>query len=266
MKKIVTAFCALSFFCVAEAQQMEGKVVYERTTQLQLRLQGMGDEAERMIPRTRTDKMEVLFGNNQSLRRSVEDETPEPTSFEGNGMMIRTFGGGADDVIYNNYAQGLQIDQREFGGKTYVITDSVKKLDWKLTGETKTILGYTCQKAVAFRYGKRSMMEMNNGKMERKESADTSAITVWFTPSVPVPVAPEFQGQLPGLILEADINKGNIVYKAVEVVPKVNLALIKEPKSGKKVTQEEFVKEREKVLQEMQRNGGGPGRTIRIAN
>lgn len=266
MKKILTAFCVLSAFYSAEAQQMEGKVVYERTTQLQLRVQGMGDEAERMIPRSRTDKLEVLFGNNQSLRRAVEDDTPEPSSFEGNGMVIRTFGGGADDVIYNNFAQGVQIDQREFGGKTYVIADSIKKLDWKLTGETKSILGYNCQKAVAFRYGKRSMVEMNNGKMERREVNDTSAIVVWFTPSVPVPVAPEFQGQLPGLILEADINKGNIVYKAVEVAPKVNLALIREPKSGKRVTQEEFAKEREKVLQDMQRNGGGAGRTIRIAN
>jgi GLPGLI family protein len=265
MKNIIAACFALMIFNCLQAQQKEGRVVYERTMQMQLRIEGMG-EGERMLPRSRTDKMEVLFGNNQSVRRAVEEETPEPTSFEGNGIQIRTFGGGADDIVYNNFSEGRQVDQREFGGKTYVISDSVKKLDWKLTGETKTILGYPCQKAVANRTGTRMMMEMNNGKMERKEVGDTSAIVVWFTPSVPVSVAPEFQGQLPGLILEIDINKGTVVYKALEVQPKVNIALIKEPRSGKKVTAAEFTKEREKLMQEMQKNAGGSGRTIRMVN
>jgi GLPGLI family protein len=84
---------------------------------------------------------------------------------------------------------------------------------------------------------------------------------VWFTPAIPVPAGPDFQGQLPGLILEIDIN-GMPNYKAIEVSPTVNLASIKEPKGGKKVTEEEFEKERDKVIQEMQRNR--PGRRMGI--
>ena len=34
--------------------------------------------------------------------------------------------------------------------------------------------------------GKRMMMNMDNGKMERKEVQDTAAIIAWFTSSIPV--------------------------------------------------------------------------------
>jgi len=95
---------------------------------------------------------------------------------------------------------------------------------------------------------------MENGNMTSKEMADTSQVTVWFTPAIPVSAGPDFEGQLPGLILEIDIN-GTPTYKAIEVSPKVNIASIKEPRGGKKVTEEVFEKERDKAMQQMQRNG-----------
>jgi GLPGLI family protein len=64
---------------------------------------------------------------------------------------------------------------------------------------------------------------------------------------------------LPGTILEIDINNGRNTFKAIEISPKVDVAKIKEPSKGKKVTAEEFAKEREKLMQEMMQNGGGPG-------
>src|SRR2546423_11191807 len=63
--------------------------------------------------------------------------------------------------------------------------------------------------------------------------------TTLFRSAIPVPAGPDFQGQLSGLILEIDIN-GMPTYKAIELSPKVNVASIKEPKGGKKVTEEDF--------------------------
>jgi hypothetical protein len=60
------------------------------------------------------------------------------------------------------------------------------------------------------------------------------------------------------------INNGRTIYKAVEVSPKVNIASIKEPKGGKKITAEEYNKERDKLMEEMRRNNPGGNRTIRI--
>jgi GLPGLI family protein len=100
---------------------------------------------------------------------------------------------------------------------------------------------------------------MDNGKMERKEINDTTAIVAWFTNDIPVPAGPEVQGQLPGLILALDMNNGRMVYKALDIQTKVDIASIKEPTKGKKLTPDEFVKERDKMMQEMQKNNQGNG-------
>jgi GLPGLI family protein len=99
--------------------------------------------------------------------------------------------------------------------------------------------------------------------MKRTQMADTTTITAWFTPEVPVAAAPELSGQLPGLILELELNRGRVLYKAVEISPKVNAAAIKEPKGGKAITAPEFAQERNKVFEEMRRNGP-PGRRMQV--
>lgn len=265
MKKLWIIGCIILIVNLVQAQQKEGRIVYERTMQLQLRFAGMGDAEERMIPRSRTDKMEVLFGNNQSLRRILQDDVPEEES-GGPGISIRVMGAGADDITWYNFSTGQVTDQREFAAKKYLVSDSVRKMSWKLTGETKTVLGQACQKAVTQNIGQRSMMNMENGEMKRQTVADTMNIVAWFAPAIPVSAGPDYQGQLPGLIMEIDVNNGRTVYKAIELSPKTDVASIKEPKGGKKVTANEFAKERDKMMEEMQRNNGGRGRTIRMSN
>lgn len=274
MKRIAIGLAAVLSVQAAAAQQTEGKVIYERTMELQIRLAGMPEEMQRQIPRTRTDKIEVSFANNQSLRKQLPQEESDEQVFNNTvdgggqargGVRISVMGAGADDVTFTDLAKGTIADQRELGTKKYVVSDSVTKLNWKLTGETRTILGYPCQQATAQRIGVRMQANMVNGQMKREEIADTANITAWFTPAIPAAAGPEFQGQLPGLILAIDINNGRTVYKALDVSPKVDVAVIKEPKGGKKITQQEFREEQTKLMQEMQRNNGGRA-TFRMSN
>ncbi|MBO9199834.1 MULTISPECIES: GLPGLI family protein [Niastella] len=260
-----TIYFIASLFVTLQAytQQQSGRVVYEFTRQMMVRtsVAGEGMEGPPPPPRKYIIKQEVLFGNNQMLRRMLEDVVNEiPDNDNGNQFH---FAMGDDDITWFNFADGRKVEQREFATKQYLITDSAHKLNWKLTGETSKILGYTCQQAVATRPGKRSMMSIENGEMTRKDIPDTSHITAWFTPVIPVPAGPDLEGQLPGLILQIDIN-GNTMYKALEVSQQVDLAAIKEPKKGKKVTAEEFSKERDKTMEDIQRNGGR--RVMRINN
>ena len=182
------------------------------------------------------------------------------------GMQIRMIGPGQDDIIFCNFNAAVKTEQRSMFDKKFIVADSIKKLNWKLTGETKNILGHVCQQVIAQRYGKRTAMNMENGKLERKEINDTSKIVAWFTTDIPVAAGPEVQGQLPGLILALDMNDGRMVYKALEISPKVNLASIKEPVKGKKVTQAEFTTETQKMIEDMQKNQGGGNRRLRIQN
>lgn len=262
MKKIVFLFLAIMTIAVVGAQQKEGKVVYQRTTQLQMRFADhTGSESEAM--RTRTDKFELNFANGQMALKTIDDELPDDSPGSG-GMMIRTIGAGADDATFCDFNHARKVELREFFDKKFLITDSIRRGNWKLTGDTTTILNYTCHKATSQRIGKRMTMSMENGKMERKEVDDTSTLVAWFTTDIPVAAGPEVQGQLPGLILALETNNGRTVYTALEIYPTADIGAIKEPTKGKKVTPDEFAKERNKLMDEMQRNNQGGNFRIRM--
>lgn len=267
MKKIVALLTVVSFSVATHAQMKEGRVVYERTLQLPTRFLNADPNITAQLPKSRTDQYELLFGNNQSLWQYLPDANSDgdPNTFASGGMVLR-FAGGSNDISYHNFDKAIQVDQREIADKNYVVTDSIQKLNWKLTDETKTILNYTARKVIAQRIGTRNQMIMENGQMKRQQVPDTVSVVAWFTTDIPVPAGPgTYQGQLPGLILELDENNGRITYKAIEVSSKVTLSKIKEPKDGKRMTAAAFDKEREKVMEEMRKNMPN-GMQMRIQN
>ena len=267
MKKLILAGCCFFAMSMAEAQQNQGKIVYERISQVQIRINddAHGDLSN-LIPKSRTDKFELTFGNNQSLWKAAEEENVNDNVSGGDGVQIKMFVSGNDDVLFTNFETGKRIEKRELFEKTFIVEDTITKLKWKMTGETKTILGMPCMQATTSRISTRTMMNMDNGKMERKDVQDTSKIIVWFTNTIPVSAGPaEFQGQLPGLILEMDVSNGRQTFKAISIDQKADLASIKEPAGKKRLTPEEFRKERDKMMAEMQKNNSGGGnRTIRM--
>ena len=253
MKKILF-LSAIACSAVCYSQMKEGRVVYERTSQL--RIFTDNPEMAAQFPKSRTDQFELFFGNNQSLWQFLPDASSEgdPNTFASGGSIIG-FAGGSNDISYSNFDKGTRVEQREIADKNYIVTDSISKMGWKLTEETKTILTYKAFKAIAQRITTRNQMVMENGEMKRQQLPDTVSVVAWFTPDIPVPAGPAiYQGQLPGLILELEENNGRTIYKAVEVSSKVSVSKIKEPKDGKKMTAAEFEKEREKVMEEMRKN------------
>jgi len=258
MKKFFLALPALLLLTMLQAQQKQGKVVYERTAQLNIRIND-NDEISNMLPKTRTDKFELTFGNNQSLWIHSDEEMDNDFGGGGGGMQIKMMAPGQNDIVFHDFNAAKKVEQREMLDKKFIIEDSIRKLSWKMSDETKTILGHVCRKATTYRYGSRMQMTMENGKMERKEVNDTTPIVAWFTTDIPVSAGPEVQGQLPGLILALDMNDGKVVYKATDISEKVDLASIKAPTKGKKVTTEEFKTETAKMMDEMQKNMQGNG-------
>lgn len=269
MKRLLIA-SAMLIAIPTLAQVKEGKIVYERTMQLQIRINDDNPAFQNMIPKERKDKFELFFTEGKSLWQGVEDDSQsDETSFgdSGGGMRMVFRVPGSDDIAFNNITESKKIDQRELGGKSYIIADSIKKLSWKVAGETKVILGHNCMKATTQRMQESFRMTMDNGEAKREKVMDTMNIVAWFTNEIPGSFGPDiYQGQLPGTILEIDVNNGRNTFKAIEISPKVDVAKIKEPSKGKKVTPEEFAKEREKLMQEMMQNngGGGPGMRINI--
>lgn len=270
MKKILIAGVSLLAVIFATAQQKEGKVVYERTVQIQINFPGMTEEMQRSIPKTNISRYELTFANNQSLWKREEDANSDENTFsgdagEGGGMQVRISTSGLNEVMYNNFETSRRVEQRELMDKRFLIDDSIRALKWKMTGETKTILNHSCMKATTTQIRQRAQMTMNNGTMERKEVPDTLETVAWFATDIPVTAGPaEYQGQLPGLILEIDMNNGKFTYKALSISEKADVAIIKEPTGKKRYTQAEFKVENDKMMKQMEQNGGGMRRVIRM--
>ena len=270
MKRLLIASAMLIAIPIL-AQVKEGKIVYERTMQLQIRINDDNPAFQNMIPKERKDKFELFFTEGKSLWQGVEDDgQSDETSFgdSGGGMRMVIRMPGNDDIAFHNITESKKVDQRELGGKSYIIADSIKKMSWKVAGETKVVLGHNCMKATTQRMQESFRMSVDNGEAKREKVMDTMNIVAWFTNEIPGSFGPDtYQGQLPGTILEIDVNNGRTSFKAIEISPKADVAKIKEPSKGKKVTAEEFAKEREKLMQEMMQNGGGgPGMRVNIRN
>jgi GLPGLI family protein len=269
MKKTLIVGLVIASGHFAAAQQTSGKITYERVVQMQVRLNDahMNEEMQNMLPKTRKDNFELIFGDNQSLWKQQEKEMEDANTISDGGMQIRVTGGGSDDVLYNNFTSRTKTEQREFFDKKFIIDDSIRSLKWKMTGETKMILGHNCMKATASQISRRNQMSMENGKMERKEIEDTSVVIAWFATDIPVQAGPaEYQGQLPGAILEMDVANGRQTFKAINISTKADLAQIKAPTGKKRYTTEEYQIERNKMMDQMQKNGGGGGRVVRFDN
>ncbi|MBZ4192562.1 GLPGLI family protein [Niabella beijingensis] len=265
MKKIFFTAAAISIVVVVWGQQQQGMITYRSTIQMQgagtLRVAGgreiQGPEAaalQKQLDQPRISHFELLFGNNKTLWQSAieQPEAAEPAPQAGNTQIRLNFIGGDDAVMYTDLTTGLLTEQRELNEKKYLIRDTVMPLKWKIEGITKTVLGYTCQKATAIRYGKRMVPRMQDGKFEEKEVADTTSIIAWFTGSIPVAAGPaSFQKQLPGMILEMDINNGRQVYTAVAISSKVAVDKIREPSGKTRISRAAFKAEMERSRKRM---------------
>ena len=239
------------------AQVKQGTISYDRTDQFQVRFNDPSGQAPQNLPHSRTTKFELLFANNQSVYQKSED-VPEETGDDnnGSGMHIRMMMPGGNDIIYRNFSSNQVIAQRELGTKTYLISDSIPHTDWKISDQTKTVAGYTCKMATTTRTSQSMRVNNNNGQVTSQQVNDTLHITAWFTDAIPIAAGPDNYCGLPGLILALDVNNGRTVYVATDISPKVDASDMKQPKSGKQVTQAQFDDERKKMFAEMQQNRG----------
>lgn len=237
MKK-VALWAALVLPIFGLAQTTQGVVTYGET--IKINFQGPDNAPPPMgFPTSQDVQWALAFTPAASLFRSIDPgETTNET--ESDGATVRMVMMRPDNQFYKDLENETKVESREFMGRKFLIKGDLPTLDWKLTGEQKKILDYVCQKAVL---------------------QDTSRnVVAWFTPQLPVPTGPNDYGQLPGLILELNVDEG----QRVMVAQKVELRApgkeeLEIPTKGKDVTEEEFNRIRDEKLKEMGAQPGGRG-------
>lgn len=235
-------------FC-APAWGQSGSVTYVHTLRFDIDLPPEMEQFAEYMPESVTTTYSMDFSEAASLTTAVTGEVDMPgdaASLAGDGPNIKiSFRGAGSDsdaattTTYVDLDEGSYVEQRDFLGRTFLITGPLPDLAWKLSGEEGQMLDHHVLKATAI--------------------MDSSAVEAWFTPEIPASVGPGQFGGLPGLILMLSIDEGKQLYQANEI--QLDTApLISPPEEGREVTKEEF---EAIVAERMEDRGNGLGGAIR---
>ena len=223
--KYVSGLLLFLFFMptLGFSQKNEGMVVYERQefwSKIIGQLTYLSNEEKDRVKQTwgKNDegwksKTKIFFNANESLLTNLEEASEY-------GWSSRT----EDYYIYRNYEKEKKIEIIEMMGKTYVLEDSLRAPSWKILNQIKDVAGYICMKAVS------------------EDTVKHQKITAWFTGDIPVPAGPERFYGLPGLIMELEINDGDVLITASKVeLKKVETKDLTLPKlKGKKIKDADY--------------------------
>jgi GLPGLI family protein len=209
---------------VSFAQKMEGVVTYERKSywsKIINRLPYLSrEEKERAAMTWKNDdeekeKLKLVFNEKGSLF-TYEDQQGQ--SEDGRWTWQKD-----DYYVSRDFDKETMTDIMKTLGKTYIIEDSLRKPVWKILNQIKDVNGYVCMKA------------------ETTDPIRGQKIAAWFAQDIPVPAGPERYFGLPGLIMELDINEGDVILEAVKVDLKpVDKEMTLPKVKGKKITEKEY--------------------------
>lgn len=280
------------------AQNFQGMAVYESktsTSDMTSNFRGNREITPEMQKQIE-ERMKAMFEKtfvltfDKNASTYVEEEKIEAAGQQGGFRMMSSMMGGGG-THYKNVKEKIFTVDKEFAGKEFLVQDSLPKLDWKLSGETKQIGNYMCFKATAvrpvsqsdFRNFRRKKEDEKKEEVkqeetkteqtkteEKKEDRITNfmdqweipkeiVVTAWYSPDIPINQGPENYWGLPGLILEVSDGKTVILCSKIVINPKEKKE-IKAPKKGKLVTQSEYdkiVADKMEEWREMGRQGGG---------
>ena len=293
MKRILLVVTTFACLLQLSAQTKQGTISYERKINLWKRI--TDPERRASIPQFRITKHTLLFCDTVSVFKTIQEEdaiNPFEGGGDGGGFGGGRRGGGgfggggggfggggygrmsrmlgsSDGDLYKNFSEGISIQATEQSGKNFLIVDTIRKQPWKITDDTKIILGYTCHKATLKQKGgfggfggggnwggRRRDREQGGDNPQTPDTTHRTPreveVVAWFADNIYAPVGPSMFGQLPGAILEVDIDNGSMVFTATEVKNAVSPKDLKEPKKGKKVTREEYMK----LMEDLRKNYG----------
>ncbi|MFV0211546.1 GLPGLI family protein [Empedobacter falsenii] len=253
MKKIISVFILL-ISIVSFAQQEKLEVSYTSRIILpdDFKFQPPGG-GSRQMPKDIQEQMvkslqepqdfTLTILGEESLYKLVEkisnSQEQGMRGLRGGRMMLMN-----GDNIYKNTSTQQLLKEQNMMMKSYTIQDTLQNYEWKLTRETKTILGNETKKATAI--------------------IDSIQTTAWYIPTLKYKTGPENYWGLPGLIaeVETEINRGPISGKRIISLTNIstvtNTKSIEKPKDKNAISQKEYNKlmnDQRKRFEEMRNSG-----------
>jgi GLPGLI family protein len=237
MKQILTIFCSLiCLFGAAQTQFItKGRIEYEKKiNQFKPFEENESDnewmkELMKTMPRLVTDIYELRFNETKSIYKLAKENTD-------NKYMWGTKPSETDNVV-NDLDGNTVSAQREIFENTYVIKDSLRNLEWKITSETRDIAGFECKKAVT-------------------KICDSVVVVAFYTDQISVSSGPESFGGLPGMILGLAIPRLYTTWFATKLeLVEPTPAQLAPTQKGKKVNWNQLYTELKKGMKDWGKEG-----------
>ncbi|WP_411274528.1 GLPGLI family protein [Daejeonella sp.] len=170
------------------------------------------EQYKKSQPQFKTMKSTLSFSKDKTLYTPVAAEVLSRTFFS------ELPAANQHSIIYTDLNTSTSTAQKNVYEELFLVTDSTRKINWKLTSETRDIAGYNCRRANAL-------------------IMDSIYVVAFYTDEIPVSGGPESFTGLPGMILGVALPHENITWFAKIVNDKaLPSGTIIAPKKGKVTT------------------------------
>lgn len=272
MKSLFTFLFAIVTITTFAQKDFQGKAIYFSKTTIDLDNFGGRQISEaqkkQFMERMKSnfEKTFILSFDKTSSLYKEDAKLESPSNDSGRGPRFGGFGSGG--IKYKNTKDLVALEETEFFGKKFLVSDTMETPKWELGSETKQIGNYTCFKATMmqdvnptdfsnFRRGRGNDDKKEEGK-EEVEAVQQIEVVAWYTPQIPVNNGPGEYWGLPGLILE--INSGRTTILCTEIVLNPSeKQVIDAPSKGKEITREKYNETVKTKMEEMKQNFQGRG-------
>jgi GLPGLI family protein len=207
-----------------------GTIEFERKENLRNEFQGesdLADEIRKNMPENKVTYFDLRFAGDISLFQPGRDNPDNVRMWDAPG---------SDNIVYCDRKTQQQVSQKNIFGSTLLLADSLRRLQWRITPDTRIIAGFECRRATTV-------------------ILDSVFVVAFYTDQIVPSSGPESFGGLPGMILGMVIPKLHTSWYATHLTLNEPKVLIP-PKKGKKMTYTEMLA----TLQESLKDWGDYGK------
>lgn len=221
MKKIISLLLLMMITMLCKAQSIEVKYsVYskQRKEQIDKIMRNPNNQEHNGLFAglniEKEDSFCLVVKNRQSSYVRLE---PDEDLREGGGVKIILVNASyseEDHAVYKDLSNRTIVEVRDLLAEAYIIEKTAPQYSWKLSSDSKDIMGLKCYRAVL-----------------------NDTVTAWFCPEIPISEGPDLYWGLPGLILDLEDNRN--IYRCISIDTNSRSELAGK-KHGKKVSAERF--------------------------
>ncbi len=173
------------------------------------------EQYQKNNPQFKILKSTLTFADNKTLFTPIVPDVPPANGF--NTPMSDQI-----NTVYTDLNTQTSILVKNIADASFVVKDSVRKIVWKITNDTREIAGFPCRRA--------------NGLV-----LDSIYVVAFYTDKIPVSGGPESFNGLPGMILEVAVPNEHVTWLATKVSGMdVPAPTIVPPKKGKIVNNKQL--------------------------